>query len=741
MSRTKATRREFIKFAALATGATALAACGATPTATPVPPTATPVPPTATKAPAAPTAAPAAPTATKAAAAPTNTAVPPTATKAPAPTAAPTKAPVLGSQYIGKLEGYEIQVGAARPAKLSEAPMLADLVKAGKLPPVEQRVPDEPCVTKPLKEVGKYGGTWRRGFTGASDGENGNRMVAVDKWVFWDYSGTKIVPSVAKAWKVSDDGKTTTIYLRKGLKWSDGKPYSADDCVFWFEDLYSNKELVPTPEASMSAGGKPGKLVKVDDLTIEFRFEAGYWLFEQVLAGDMPPGRGQAVGQFASYYYGGYAPKHYLSQFLPKYKPQAELDAAAKAANYTDWKARLQVMKDWERNPELPGVQPWKVVAGADITKPVWQAERNPYYWEVDTAGNQLPYIDKIQWTLAENTEVINLRAIAGEYEQQERHLAVANLPVFIENQTKGNYDVHIDPGANGGDANIYFNFSYNEDAEIQKWILNKDFRRALSLGIDRAQINEAFFLGLGTIGSPIPDPVMEEYPGDEWRTKWHTLDVAQANSLLDKIGLDKKDAEGYRLRTDGKGRFRIELNTTNSFVNYTKLAEMLVPQWKKIGIQLDIKDMERATWEQNRNANKQQICMWSNGGTELFYLYPIHALPVQVNSQVGPEIAKWHATAGAQGMAPTDADLKKCIELYNRAQGEKLADRNKTAQEIWKTYVDAVLAIGTVGLSPAFLGMRVTKKNLGNVPGRHVNAQHARTPCSSRPTTIFIKS
>lgn len=740
MSRTKATRREFLKFAALTTGATALAACGATPTATPTkaPPTNTPVPPTATKAPAAPTAAPAAPTAAPAA----PTAVPPTATKAPAPTAAPTKAAAApGAQYIGKLEGYEIQVNAPRPAKLSEAPALAELVKAGKLPPVEQRVPDEPCVTKPLNEIGKYGGTWRRGFTGASDGENGNRMVSVDKWIFWDYTGTKVVPSLAKAWKVSDDGKKTTIYLRKGLKWSDGKPYSADDCMFWFEDLYSNKDLVPSPDPALAPGGKPGKMVKIDDLTIEFQFENPYWLFELVLAGDMLPGRGQATGQFASYYYGGYAPKHYLSQFLPKYKPQAELDAAAKAANYTDWKARLQVMKDWERNPELPGVQPWKVVAGADITKPVWTIERNPYYWEVDTAGNQLPYIDKIQFTLAENVQVISLRAVAGEYDQQERHLQVVQLPVFIENQQKGNYSVHIDPGTNGGDAILYFNFSYNEDPEIQKWIQNKDFRRALSLGVDREQIKEAFFLGLGISGSPIPDPVMPEYPGDEWRTKWHTLDVAQANSLLDKIGLTAKDAEGYRLRTDGKGRLRLNVDCTSSFVDYPKVGEMIAPMWKKIGIQLDVKTLERATMEQNRNANKQHFQMWSNGGTELLYLYPIHALPVQENSQVGPEIARWYATGGKSGIAPTDPDLKKCIELYDSALTKPLAERNKIAQEIWKTYVDGVLAIGTVGCSPAFLGLRVTSNKLGNIPARHVNAQHMRTPTSSRPTMIYFKS
>lgn len=708
-------RRQFIKAAAAAAGATALAACAGPAAAPPAAPTA---------APAAPTAAPAAPTA------------------APAvPTAVPAEEPALGSQYIGKLEGYEVLADAVRPATLQEAPMLAELVKAGTLPPVEQRVPDEPCVTKPLNEIGKYGGTWRRGFTGASDGENGNRMVAVDKWIFWDYTGTKVIPSLAKAWKISDDGKTTTIYLRKGLKWSDGAPYSADDCMFWFEDMYSDPALVPTPDRAMAPGGKPGKMVKVDDLTIEFQFENPYWLFELVLAGDMLPGRGQAVGQFGPYYYGGYAPRHYLSQFLPKYTDQAKLDADAKAANYTDWKARFQVLKDWERNPDLPGVQPWKLVAGADITTPLWAVERNPYYWEVDTAGNQLPYIDRVQWTLGENTEVINLRAIAGEYDQQERHLAVANLPVFIENQQKGNYTVHIDPGTNGGDANLYFNFSFDADPEVKKWILNKDFRRALSMATDRAQINEAFFLGLGTEGSAIPAPNMPEYPGDEWRTKWHTLDIDQANALLDKIGLDKKDASGMRLRTDGQGILRIEVNTTNSFVNYSKIAEMIAPQWKKIGITLDIKDMERSTWEQNRNANAQQIAMWSNGGTELIYLYPIHALPVQENSQVGPLIARWYGTGGTDGVAPTDPDLQKCMDLYTEAQTKPLEERNRLAQEVWKTYVDSVLAIGTVGLSPAFLGMRVTSNKLGNIPGRHINAQHMRTPTSSRPTTIFFKS
>src|ERR1700675_4307251 len=134
----------------------------------------------------------------------------------------------IGAQLIGKLEGPELVLDPAKwPKKFAEAPMLADMVKAGKLPPVEKRVPDEPMVVKPLQSIGRYGGTWRRGFTGPGDGENGNRIVSTDKILFWDYTGTKVMPCVAKDWKQSDDGKSVTIHLRKGMKWSDGTPFTA----------------------------------------------------------------------------------------------------------------------------------------------------------------------------------------------------------------------------------------------------------------------------------------------------------------------------------------------------------------------------------------------------------------------------------------------------------------------------------------------------------------------------------
>src|SRR2546421_12736091 len=178
------------------------------------------------------------------------------------------------SGLVGTLEGSQVVPDpAAIPKSFKEAPELAELVRQGKLPPVAQRLPAEPLVLKPLKQVGRYGGTWRRGFVGPGDGENGNRINASDKLLFWDYTGTKIVPSVAKAWEMSPDGKRTRVFLRKGMKWSDGAPVTAGDFVFWYEDLYTNKDVVTAPIADMSPGGKPGKVVKIDETTVEFQFD------------------------------------------------------------------------------------------------------------------------------------------------------------------------------------------------------------------------------------------------------------------------------------------------------------------------------------------------------------------------------------------------------------------------------------------------------------------------------------
>ena len=191
----------------------------------------------------------------------------------------------LGANLIGKLEGAEVVTDPALiPKTFKEAPQLAELVKAGKLPPVQERIGQDPLVVKPLREIGKYGGTWRRGFTGPFDTSNGHRVAQNDKLLYWDYTGTKLVPNIARAWEVSPDGKITTLQLRRGMKWSDGHPFTADDFVFWFQDVYNNKDLVPTPLSVMTIGGKPIAIEKIDATTIRFVSPEPYYALPTVLA-------------------------------------------------------------------------------------------------------------------------------------------------------------------------------------------------------------------------------------------------------------------------------------------------------------------------------------------------------------------------------------------------------------------------------------------------------------------------
>ena len=369
------------------------------------------------------------------------------------------------------------------------------------------------------------------------------------------------------------------------MKWSDGAPFTADDFVFWFEDLYTNKEIVPTPIADMQPQGKPGRVVKVDETTVRFEFDVPYPLFEDMMAGDTLIGGGQSVRQSQKFTFGAYSPAHYLKQFLPKYSarstrstPRPRRPATRTGCSSSHFK------KDWSLNPELPTLGPWKTVQ--PINTPTWVLERNPYYWAVDTEGNQLPYIDRVQLTLAENLEVLNLRAIAGEYDLQERHIDIAKLPVILENQEKGGYTVHLDLAYNGSDAVLQINQSYEADPEIAKWLTNADFRRALSMGLDRDQLNETFWLGVGTPGSVVPARELAlQSRGRSGAPSGRPMTWTRPTRCSMRSGLTKKDSDGFRLRTDNGERLRIEITTIQAFLPYPKHGEMIADQWRKIGI------------------------------------------------------------------------------------------------------------------------------------------------------------
>jgi peptide/nickel transport system substrate-binding protein len=200
--------------------------------------------------------------------------------------AAPAPTPKIGAQLIGKLEGPTTITDQSKfPKTFKEAPQLAELVKAGKLPSVKERIGEDPLVIKPVHEIGRYGGTIRRGFTGPGDWSAGVRFCGNDSLVHWDMTGTKPTPLAAKSWQFSDGDKTLTIHLRRGMKWSDGKPFTADDFVFWFEDLYKNRDLVPAPSPYLTTKSGPAELEKVDTYAVRWRFKDPYWVFVVLLTG------------------------------------------------------------------------------------------------------------------------------------------------------------------------------------------------------------------------------------------------------------------------------------------------------------------------------------------------------------------------------------------------------------------------------------------------------------------------
>lgn len=641
-----------------------------------------------------------------------------------------------GAHLIGKLEGPELVTDPAKlPKTFKEAPELAELVKAGKLPPVERRIGQDPLVIKPLRDIGKYGGTWRRGFTGPFDTSNGHRAAQNDKLLYFDFTGTKIVPNIARAWDVSPDGRVTTISLRRGMRWSDGQPFTADDFVFWFEEVYQNKELVPTPLPVMTINGKPIAVKKIDAATVQFVSPDPYFALPTVLASVWGIGHHARYGRDAL---GGFAPAHYLKQFHPKWSSKDEVTKKAADLKFDSWVALFKNRNDACRNPDLPVVTPWKTVS--PINTPTWVLERNPYSIWVDSAGQQLPYIDKIRMTLGESLELINLRAIAGEYDSQARHIDISKLPVLLENQKKGNYRVYLDPSTQGADVGLFCNQSFDKDPEIAKWLGTREFRIALSHGIDRQQVNETFVLGLGQTGSAAPGERTPYFPGPEYKTLHCAHDVKKANAMLDKLGLTRKDGEGYRLRADGGGRLRLSLTTYLGFLPFTQVAEMIVQQWKQIGIRGEVQEMERGLATARLRANEHQIYFETQWGADNMFGHSPFFFPIDGGTPVGPQYGVWYASAGTQGKQPPPR-MRELMEKYRKAFGVPDAERTRLAKEVWKIALDEMWVIPVVSNSPASQGVRVIKNNIGNVPERLWNSAVSDNPHIAHTETWYFKS
>jgi peptide/nickel transport system substrate-binding protein len=395
----------------------------------------------------------------------------------------------------------------------------------------------------------------------------------------------------------------------------------------------------------------------------------------------------------------------------------------------------------WERNVDLPALTPWIVTR--PITTPPWEFAANPYSIWVDVQGNQLPYVPKVTMSNAENPDVFNLRAVAGQYDFQDRNLAIANLPVLLKNQQRSKYTVHRAPN-DSMEFGLRINLAYSKDKTIGDLVRNVDFRRALSLGIDRAQINQTFALGTSKVSATMAADNSKYFPGPEWRMKWANFDQAQANSLLDKIGLTKRDGAGYRMRPDGKGRLTLDCQAARLFADFVAMGEMVKRQWQKIGIDMNVQNVSGTLLLQRALANELLLTAHIVG-TEDPFLRPELLLPTNLNTYsgvIGIPYAKWFASQGKDGVEPPASldPLKQAMRLYEEGLRSPEERRAAIGKEIYKLHADQVWSIGVFGFGLMLFGLYTASNKLGNVPGRIVNSLVERTPSNLLPMTFYYK-
>ena len=621
--------------------------------------------------------------------------------------------------------------GAAQNAQYREAPALAALVKAGKLPPVQQRLPEQPLLVPVVEKTGEYGGVWRRAFLGPADANNYVRIV-YDGLFRFTQDGTDIEPHIALGAKASPDYKVWTIILRKGARWSDGTPLTSDDILFWYKDVLLNKDIMPSlPTWMQNSNGAPAKVEKTDDYTVQFTYDRPATLFLSEVANQ--DGADQSYAMFQ--------PAHYLKQFHPNYTPMDKVAAMAKEAQFRAWTELFYAKATPCMNPDRPSMAAW--VATSRISDPVFTIRRNPYYIGVDKAGNQLPYIDEVRFTYFADQQALNLAAIAGDFDMQARHILMTNYPVLKDQEAKtGKYRVLIWPTFGGSDAVLAINTTYTADPAIGKLLANKDFRVALSYAINRDEIKESVFLGLGEARQPVPAPTHPYYPGDEWAHKYTEYNPDLANKMLDGLGLTKRDGQGIRLMENGKPA-TIEISIVPAFGAWPDVGQLVAKNWEAVGIKTVPQIRERALHQNMRQANQLMTEIWNEdttaypftGGSKIDVRNP----PLQTLT-IGPLYYRWLSSGGKEGVEPIEP-LKQIMQFIDTARSVGRDGQIKAAQGLFRVWADNVFEIGTVGLTPMVQGVVVVNSKMHNVPKTIGNDWPLRTPGDGHPEQFFYST
>ena len=640
--------------------------------------------------------------------------------------------PVEKVVEVQKIVEKEVEVVRSN---LGEAPALAAAVSAGTLPPVWERIPSQPMIIPTLQDgIGQYGGVVRRFYLGPADGCNFFRLSRASLARF-SQDGLSFVPAIARGWEVSDDGKEWTFFLREGMKWSDGDDFNADDFVYQYEDVILNEELNPNPPFFLKIGAEVGSISKVDDTTVKFTFPVPNFLFLEIVA------------QADEACYGSsknvpWAPSHYMKQFHSKYNPDAQ--ANAEAAEFESWTQYYDSQTQYNLNPEKPTIAPWKFTN--PLGDQVVMSERNPYFWAVDPAGNQLPYLDGIQLTLSEGgTEVGTLMAVQGDIDMQGRHIQLDQYTTLKQGEEQGGYSVRTWPTFAGSDVAFFFNMSL--PGPTGEAIRTKEFRQALSLAIDRSAIQEIQFLGLGQIRQGVPGPGHPHYPGDDIAKLRTEYDPETANAMLDAAGLARDDSSDC-LSTTGAGegcrlingeRIEMTVTVTDAFGTWPDAAQVVGRAWEAVGVKTNVNVTTRSQHFTRWQTNEWAVMVWNEDTAGFTFSSIGKRAPEGIGTFHGPGCAAWLIDPENPVAFPCTQESLDLLAMHKEGPGLPPAERNALGKKIYQTIVENQYNIGIVGLSPMVQGVIVTNNDLRNVPVEAGNDWPLRTPNTGFPEQWYF--
>jgi peptide/nickel transport system substrate-binding protein len=574
---------------------------------------------------------------------------------------------------------------AADPlAALQETPMFAEEVKSGALPPVAKRVPQQPLLVTKFAGgdgPGKPGGQLNMLIASARD----TRLMTI-------YSYTRLIvyneqfklqPDILESYEAKE-GREFTFKLRAGHKWSDGQPFTTDDFRFFWEDIANNKELSPSgPSVELLVDGQPPKVEIIDERTIKYSWDNPNPYFIESQA--------RAAPLFL------FRPAHYLKKFHAKYTNPEEIAKAGKGGqqggSWVQIYRRLDVMYAND-NTDLPSLNPWVNTTASPAQRYVFV--RNPYYHRIDEKGQQLPYIDKVIFTQAA-TNLVPAKAGLGEADLQPRYLNMRDY-TFLQKSAKGSgVEVRLWESGSGSQLALYPNLNAN-DEDWRKLMRDVRFRRALSLGIDRSELNEVVYIGLA---KPSNNTVMErsELFKSDYAKKWAQYDPKLANKLLDEVGLNKKDGQGWRLLPDGRPA-TIVVEHASEETEDADALHLIGEMWKKIGIKMLTKPQTRENFR--LRAFSGEAIMTAFAGV-------VTAVPTPNTSpkefaptmQGGLQWSRWGMFIESKGRQGEKCDVEEACKLLDYVKewehSKDEAERRKAWEKILQSNADEVFTIGTV--------------------------------------------